>query len=186
MKDGSRGWTGEENAALLAAAEAARKKHLPLKNAFDEIASALHRRPNSVRNHYYTQLKSVEKTEPAFLPFSEEETDRLLETVLLALSSGKSVRACTLELANGDMRRMLRYQNKYRALLKTQPERVRVIRGALIAKGHPVPDPFLRDPDAPHVGRPPKTTCELERNIRALLDALYHNLIALTQGENAG
>ena len=186
MKGTHTGWTEQEDNALLKTVRDARRMRRPLKTAFDAIAAQTDRKPNSVRNHYYTQLKSVEKTEPAFLPLSEEETDRLLETVLLALSSGKSVRACTLELANGDMRRMLRYQNKYRALLKTQPERVRVIRGALIAKGHPVPDPFLRDPDAPHVGRPPKTTCELERNIRALLDALYHNLIALTQGENAG
>ena len=186
MKDGSRGWTGEENAALLAAAEAARKKHLPLKNAFDEIASALHRRPNSVRNHYYTQLKPVSRAEPAFRPFSDEETDRLLETVLLALANGQSVRACTLAMADGDTRRMLRYQNKYRALLKAQPEKVLAVRRTLTAQGHPVPDPFVRDPNSPHVGRPPKTTHELERGIRALLDGLYRSLIALTQGETAG
>lgn len=186
MKGTHTGWTEQEDQALLQTVLDARRTRRPLKTAFDAIAEQTDRKPNSVRNHYYTQLKPVEKTEPAFLPFSDEETDRLLETVLLALSHGKSVRACTLDMANGDTRRMLRYQNKYRALLKTQPERVRVVRGALIAKGHRVPDPFVRDPGAPRVGRPPKAACELERNIRALLDALYRNLIALTQGENAG
>ena len=186
MKGTHTGWTEQEDRALLNCVLDARKTRQPLKTAFDTIAAQTDRRPNSVRNHYYTQLKPVEKTEPAFLPFSEDETDRLLNAVLLALSNGQSVRACTLTMAGGDTRRMLRYQNKYRALLKTQPERVRAARKALIAEGHRVPDPFVRDPDAPHVGRPPKTSCELERGIRALLDNLYRSLLALTQGENAG
>ena len=130
MKGTHTGWTEQEDAALLSAALDARRARQPLKSAFDAIAEQTARRPNSVRNHYYTQLKPAEKTEPAFLPFSEEETDRLLETVLLALSNGQSVRACTLEMADGDTRRMLRYQNKYRALLKSQPDRVRAARGA--------------------------------------------------------
>ncbi len=185
MKDAIRGWTKAEDAALLAACEAARKRCQPLKTAFDEIASSLHRRPNSVRNHYYTQLKPVERAEPAFRPFSDEETEQLLKTVLLAQSKGQSVRACTLEMANGDTRRMLRYQNKYRALLKAQPEKVLAVRRELTEQGHAVPDPFVRDPNSPHVGRPPKSTHELERGIRTLLDALYRNLLALTQGETA-
>ncbi len=186
MKGTHTGWTEEEDAALLHAARSARKARQPLKTAFDEIAERTSRKPNSVRNHYYTQLKSAERTEPSFLPFSEEETDRLLTTVLLALSKGQSVRACTLEMADGDTRRMLRFQNKYRALLKSQPQRVQKIRNTLLAKGCPVPDPFVRDPDAPHVGRPPKTTGDLERSIRALLDTLCRNLLALTQNESAG
>lgn len=186
MKGTHTGWTEQEDQALLQSVLNARQTRQPLKTAFDTIADETHRRPNSVRNHYYTQLKPIEKAEPAFLPFTAEETERLLEEVLLALSNGQSVRACTLTMANGDTRRMLRYQNKYRALLKTQPERVRAMRSALIAKGHRVPDPFVRDPDAPHVGRPPKPSGELEARIRALLDNLYRNLLALTQGENAG
>ena len=186
MKGTHTGWTEQEDTALLERVLDARRSSEPLKTAFDAVAETTHRKPNSVRNHYYTQLKPSEKTEPAFLPFSEEETDRLLSAVLLALSSGKSVRACTLAMANGDTRRMLRYQNKYRALLKTQPERVRAARRALIEQGHPVPDPFVRDPGSPHVGRPPKPSSELETRIRALLDSFCRNLLALTQGETAG
>jgi hypothetical protein len=185
MKETHTGWTAQEDAALTLAAAEARKKQRPLKTAFDAIAVKTNRRPNSVRNHYYTQLKPNEKAGPVFLPFSEEETDRLLETVLLALENGQSVRACTLAMADGDTRRMLRYQNKYRAMLKSRPERVRAVRARLVSEGHAVPDPFTRDPDAPHVGRPPKATGELEQRIRALLDALYRNLLALTQGEDA-
>ena len=185
MKEPQRGWSEQEDAALLRAADTARKKHLPLKSAFDQIADALNRRPNSVRNRYYTQLKPIGAAEPSFCPFSEEETDRLLRTVLLAQADGRSVRACTLEMANGDTRRMLRYQNKYRALLKAQPDRVMRIRSELSAQGISVPDPFVRDPNRPHVGRPPKQSRELEHSIRALLDNLYRSLIALTQNESA-
>ena len=186
MKGTHTGWTEQEDQALMERVLDARRMRQPLKTAFDTVADETNRRPNSVRNHYYTQLKPIEKAEPAFLPFSEEETDRLLSAVLLALSNGQSVRACTLQMANGDTRRMLRYQNKYRALLKTQPERVYAARRALVEQGHRVPDPFVRDPGSPHVGRPPKASGELETRIRALLDNLCKNLIALTQGESAG
>ncbi len=185
MKETHTGWTAQEDDALaLAAAEALRERR-PLKTAFNAIAVETNRRPNSVRNHYYTQLKPNEKAGPVFLPFSEEETERLLETVLLALSNGQSVRACTLAMADGDTRRMLRYQNKYRAMLKSRPDRVRAVRARLVSEGHAVPDPFMRDPAAPHVGRPPKAGGETERRIRALLDALCRNLLALTNGEAA-
>ena len=186
MKEIRTGWTETEDAALLKAAADARSSRLPLRAVFDAIAEATHRRPNSVRNHYYTQLKPAAQAEPAFLPFSEEETDRLLRTVLLSRANGQSVRACTLDMANGDTRLMLRYQNKYRALLKAQPERVRDMRRALTQEGYAVPDPFRRDPDAPQVGRPPKRLCSPEHRIRALLDALYRDLLALTREETAG
>ena len=186
MKEIHAGWTETEDAALLKAAAAARRDRLPLRTAFEAIARATHRRPNSVRNHYYTQLKPSEQAEPAFLPFSEEETDRLLRTILLARANGQSVRACTLEMAHGDTRLMLRYQNKYRALLKANPEKVRNMRSLLTDEGYPVPDPFAHDPDTPRVGRPPKLSQSPEHRIRALLDALYRDLLALTREEDAG
>ena len=63
MKGTHMGWTEEEDAALKTAAQDARRLRQPLKNAFDKIAEKTDRRPNSVRNHYYTQLKPAEKTE---------------------------------------------------------------------------------------------------------------------------
>ena len=185
MKRTHTGWSAEEDKLLLDAVRSAKNAHTSLQAAFETVADVTERRPNSVRNRYYTQLKPIGAAEPSFCPFSEEETDRLLRTVLLAQADGRSVRACTLEMANGDTRRMLRYQNKYRALLKAQPDRVMRIRSELSAQGISVPDPFVRDPNRPHVGRPPKQSRELEHSIRALLDNLYRSLIALTQNESA-
>lgn len=167
---------------LLHAVHTSKREHAPLQSAFETVAKMTGRRPNSVRNRYYTQLKGQPDSEPLFVPFTEQESDELVKQVLLAKARGLSVRACTLQLADGDTRRMLRYQNKYRAMLKGSPERIRSIREALAAEGHPTPDPYLADPSAPRVGRPPKGTIPAAA-IRRLLDTLYDNLLALTKGE---
>ena len=57
-------------------------------------------------------------------PFTEEEIDELLKKVLTEKSKGLSVRRAIMNVCNGDEKLMLRIQNKYRNLLKKQPERV--------------------------------------------------------------
>ncbi|MGN0818420.1 MAG: hypothetical protein ACI4L9_05555, partial [Candidatus Coproplasma sp.] len=61
----------------------------------------------------------------AITPFSEEETDRILKAILTQKSRGVSVRRAVLNLAEGDDKLMLRYQNKYRNVLSKQPERIK-------------------------------------------------------------
>ena len=61
----------------------------------------------------------------AIVPFTEEETDEMLKKVLTEKSKGMSVRRAIRNLCGGDEKLMLRMQNKYRNLLKKQPERVR-------------------------------------------------------------
>lgn len=121
---------------------------MPLKNVFETIASSTGRKPNSVRNFYYATLKA--KAAPPeiatmrvlpFTPFRDEEVLSLLRKVLTARAQGVSVRACVLSLADGDRSLMLRYQNKYRAVLRTQPTLVSRIVEELRAEGIPCPDP---------------------------------------------
>ena len=182
MKRTHTGWSAEEDALLLHEVNRAKRTHAPLQAAFDAVAKMTARRPNSVRNRYYTQLKEQSDPEPLFVPFTETESDELIRSVLLARAKGQSVRACTLELAGGDTRRMLRYQNKYRALLKSCPDRIARIRADLAASGLETPDPYTPDPNAPRVGRPPKSTVPTTA-IKRLLDALYNDLLALSRGE---
>ena len=59
---------------------------------------------------------------------SEEEMRALLRTVLAEQAKGISVRACTLNMGKGDTKTMLRYQNKYRSLIRTNPEFVQKVR----------------------------------------------------------
>ena len=84
------GWNSAEEALLHEAVDRCRAAGEPLKAAFDEAAAQTGRRPNSVRNHYYSSSKST-GTAPAFLPFSEEESLSLLKTVLQARSAGVEV-----------------------------------------------------------------------------------------------
>lgn len=165
------GWDSDEEALLQGAVDRCRAAGEPLKTAFAQAAAQTGRQPNSVRNHYYAGGRTVEHA-PAFRPFSEEESLSLLKTVLLARSAGESVRACTLRIAQGDTRRMLRYQNKYRSLLRSRPALVDQARRELQEKGRPVFDPYAPALSGP--GRPRKAPAQKDTDalIRALCETL--------------
>ncbi|MBQ6145450.1 MAG: hypothetical protein IJI82_00340, partial [Clostridia bacterium] len=93
----------------------------------------------------------------------------------LARSAGESVRACTLRIAEGDTRRMLRYQNKYRALLKSRPALVDRARRELQEQGGKVFDPYAPAPAGP--GRPRKV--QGDRDTEALIRTLCESLSEL-------
>ena len=166
------GWNSAEEELLQRAVDRCRAAGEPLRTAFLQTAQQTGRRPNSVRNHYYASSKAGGDAAPAFLPFSEEESLSLLKTVLLAKSAGESVRACTLRIAEGDTRRMLRYQNKYRALLKSRPALVDRARRELQEKGGHIFDPYAPSPAGP--GRPRKAAAQgdTEALIRTLCESL--------------
>lgn len=174
------GWSSHENALLIQQIAQARAARLPLRTAFDAVARQTGRCPNSVRNHYYTALHP-RAGEPAFVPFTEEEAGELLREVLLSCTRGESVRACTMRLAEGDTRRMLRYQNKYRSLLKTRPELVQRIRQELLQEPshteEAVFDPYALPRHGP--GRPRKNAPPSADTLRALLMQLCEGLMAL-------
>ncbi len=54
-------------------------------------------------------------------PLVKEELRTLVETMLLGQAEGKSVRSIAFALGKGDKKSMLRYQNKYRGLLRSNP-----------------------------------------------------------------
>ena len=122
------GWSDTENKLLWETADEAQQQGLPLKAVFEQIARQTGRRPNSIRNYYYAQVRQHDGGEarPArFVPFTQQEVDWLMEQVLVARSAGQSVRSCLQKLAGGDHSLMLRYQNKYRAVIKSRPDYVR-------------------------------------------------------------
>lgn len=181
MKHTHSGWSNAEDELLLDSVHQAQESHHALQQAFDSVANQTNRRPNSVRNRYYAVLRNAIHPAPQFETFSDAETEQLLRDVLLAKAKGESVRACTLRLANGDTRRMLRYQNKYRAILKNSPERIQTVRQALAGEGYATPDPCGK---RGAVGaRQAKTGSVRAVAIRRLLDALYDDLVALGREE---
>lgn len=118
------GWSDKECQMLWETADEAQLQGLPLKTVFEQVAKKTGRRPNSIRNYYYAQVAKRaggEGRAPRFVPFEEHEVRQLLQTVLTQRAQGRSVRACLTELAGGDHRVMLRYQNKYRSVIKSRP-----------------------------------------------------------------
>lgn len=172
------GWSTYEDDLLFEAVRHARKDGSPLKAVFDEVAEATGRKPNSIRNYYYARVKQGGDTltqlphNPAFVPFNDEEIHRLLTTVLSAQALGMSVRACTLKMGDGENRAMLRYQNKYRSLLKSNPELVLSVVQELRQQGLPAFDPYERTSPVRRPGRPRKQSTNLLEAVGGVVNQL--------------
>ena len=125
-------WTIQEMKRLFHLCGEAQRQNKGLKTAFETMASETGRKPNSVRNYYYAQVKTlsllpdygkslgitpVSHKKAAFELFGEDEVKRLIKEILIRQSSGESVRAITTGMAGGDKGKMLRYQNKYRSII---------------------------------------------------------------------
>ena len=132
------GWSESENKLLWETADEAQQQGLPLKAVFEQIARQTGRRPNSIRNYYYAQVRNRDDGQAhaaRFVPFTQPEVDWLMEQVLIARAEGQSVRSCLQKLSGGDHSLMLRYQNKYRAVIKSRPEYVRGLVDKLNSEG---------------------------------------------------
>ena len=109
-----------------------------LESAFTDYALYTNRAKGSVRNLYYDLVKfrsenleffthavgDLELKTHAIDNFSIEDERILLEKILTEKAKGRSVRSIVMGLANGDGKLMLRYQNKYRNMLKNRRELV--------------------------------------------------------------
>ncbi len=126
------GWKDDEKLMLWDEVKRAQRIGAPLKRVFETVAQKTGRKPNSVRNYYYMKVKEtgeIEQKPSTFIPFTKEEIYTLLRTLLGAAATGESIRGASLRLANGDKTLMLRYQNKYRSLVKNgQPLVEKVMR----------------------------------------------------------
>lgn len=140
------GWQKQEIDALRQSIEAAEQSGESLRSVFDRMSRQLGRKPNSIRNFYYAQVRAEQGEGGAratpFETFSKEEVERLVEQVLTAKAQGVSVRACVQQLAGGDRTRMLRYQNKYRSTVRTRPELVRGVMERLNEQGRAYVSPY--------------------------------------------
>ena len=130
------GYTQEEARAFVQYMYTGKHAGRTLSALFEGYAKKTGRAKGSVRNYYYALLRSTNNKEVRKLlrgtdlraepvrAFSDEETDRILRAILTEKSKGISVRRAVLNLAGGDDKLMLRYQNKYRNVLCKQPARI--------------------------------------------------------------
>ncbi|MDO4548175.1 MAG: hypothetical protein Q4D04_08760 [Clostridia bacterium] len=164
------GWSPTEADMLWETADEAQQQGLPLKSVFEHVAMKTGRRPNSIRNYYYAQVQKRlgDEARPArFVPFTQDEVVGLIRNVLIATAKGQSVRSCLKQMSNGDHSLMLRYQNKYRSIIKTRPDLVNDIVKQLNAEGMEVAMP-----------------CVSRRNRSSVKEACEHLNEAARQNEN--
>ena len=140
------GWHEDEIDQLWRQIQAANESGQPLRSVFERMGETLGRKPNSVRNYYYMQMRprdgrAVRRAAP-FETFSEQEVHDLVRGVLAAQAQGQSVRAAVMTLSGGDHSLMLRYQNKYRSVLKKRPQLIRQVTEELRAEGVDCRDPL--------------------------------------------
>ncbi|MGI6160623.1 MAG: SANT/Myb-like DNA-binding domain-containing protein [Christensenellales bacterium] len=137
------GWDKEETEMLFREVESARETNGTLKDVFERVARITGRKPNSIRNYYYNSLKgTTARSQPAFVPFEREEVWNLILSVLKAQAEGMSVRGCTMKMADGDRSKMLRYQNKYRSVIRTNPSLVKSVMAYMKENQIPCFDPY--------------------------------------------
>ena len=130
------GYTEDEAKKLVDYVSAGKRQGKTLSGLFASYAKKTGRAKGSVRNYYYSLLRSTGddrvrkllkgkalKAEK-IIPFSEDETDKILKEILKQKSKGVSVRKAVLNLSKGDDKLMLRYQNKYRNVVCKEPERI--------------------------------------------------------------
>ena len=116
-----------------------------LTNIFLDYAKISNKSVGTIRNMYYAMAKK--STQDALFRenylkgqvlkvnksknFTQCEEKCLLRQILLKIINNVSVRTAVLELANGNSTLALRYQNKYRSLLKNNVELVNAIKSEI-------------------------------------------------------
>ena len=124
-------WQDEEVRNLFKVVEECKSQNRPLKEAFAKHAQKYHRKQNSVRNYYYSEVDNLEKDEERrkklqinlqnhlknkLIPFSKFQEEEFLKKVEEMKKQGLSVRSICIKLSGGDMTLMTRLQNKFQNL----------------------------------------------------------------------
>ena len=131
------GYTKEEAKNLVEYIWTGKKAGKTLTALFKSYGEQHGRARGSVRNYYYALMRSAKSDERVMKlldgkdlsvekirEFTEEETHDALKSILAEKSKGVSVRRAILNVAGEDPKKMLRLQNKFRNVLKKQPEKI--------------------------------------------------------------
>lgn len=180
------GYTEEEAKNLVDFIKEGKQKGKTLTYLFEAYGLSRGRAKGSVRNYYYALIKNEKKDErivrlldgselsvEKIREFTEEETDEAIRSILAEKSKGLSVRRAIFNISGGDDKLMLRLQNKYRNVLKKQPERIEKIAKELgMEEGNYGQRELRALPDKDFLRR------RLENEINALYDRLAQALKA--------
>ncbi|MBQ3219486.1 MAG: hypothetical protein IJB32_02710 [Clostridia bacterium] len=109
-----------------------------LSETFEKYAIKSKKAKGTVRNLYYALAKRSNKDQEfcekylggkpisvgSIIEFDSKDEKELITKVLLGKKEGRSVRSVIMEMAGGDGKTALRYQNKYRNAVKNKPQMV--------------------------------------------------------------
>ena len=179
MPEKINGYFSKEVKELIAFLQEGKKNGKTLSALFVQYGKKVGRAAGSVRNYYYKLLKTDSDVVRSLLkdtalhaeeivPFTEQEVDDMLRAILQEKAKGYSIRRGILNITKGDNKKMLRYQNKYRNLLRLEPERI-----ATMAKQMGI---SWRESKYKHR--------ELHRRLNEELAAFYSKIAAGMQTEN--
>lgn len=172
------GYTQEEAETLVNYIHEGREEGKTLSYLFDSYGKSHGRAKGSVRNYYYTLLKSRgdERVERLLAgkdlhaerirEFTEEETEEVIKKILIERSKGLSVRRAIRNIAGENEKMMLRLQNKYRNILKKEPERIQ-----RAGESMGITFPFARDEQ-----RNRSLKKRIEREIDSVYKQINHSL----------
>ena len=172
------GYTQEEAETLVNYIHEGREEGKTLSYLFDSYGKSHGRAKGSVRNYYYNLLKSRgdERVERLLAgkdlhaerirEFTEEETEEVIKKILIERSKGLSVRRAIRNIAGGNEKMMLRLQNKYRNILKKEPERIQ-----RAGESMGITFPFARDEQ-----RNRSLKKRIEREIDSVYKQINHSL----------
>lgn len=164
-----------------------------LSKTFSAFGEKYGKAKGTVRNLYYALAKkSVEDNEfckkyldgtpikvSKIVEFNQDEELELLKRVLIDKANGKSVRSSIMDIANGDAKTALRYQNKYRNALKNKPELFNSVVKQLNEQGYEISD---YDPNNALIK--PQIDSEHMDKLKQEIDSLVGKIAFKIQKEN--
>lgn len=155
MQEKAKGWDIKEIEYLEKEIENCINENMPLSTAFKKTSEFTKRNPNSIRNFYYTYLRKqmigndndkIKRREKMdFDAFTDGEIHHLVKYIIMGTSSGKSIRQCANEMADGNTKLILRYQNKYRSIIKRHQDVIDKILDELSDEGFEYVSPYKKE-----------------------------------------
>lgn len=136
------------------------RKGRSLSSVFENFALEQGKAKGTVRNLYYALAKKsivdkefckkyfngVPLTVSRGTAFDKDEEKELIRKVVIDSKDGRSVRSIIMELARGDAKLALRYQNKFRNAVKNKPELIKEIISQVNKDGQPLNCSFINKP----------------------------------------
>lgn len=117
-------WNKKDIEALVESVENENKRESNM-SVFSNLAKKYNLSPLTIRNIYY---KSRTDKKMKYKHFDMEESKSMFNQINNLVSKGNSVRKACLIMAGEDQSLFLRYQNKYRKMLKQASQNVKTIK----------------------------------------------------------